>query len=64
MSEQEWKYEEALRAIAEEIQREVELENYQRQNCPSSIDVCRSSSYRRVSEIVADALGIRLDVAA
>ncbi|HXR10333.1 MAG TPA: hypothetical protein VN792_06120 [Candidatus Acidoferrales bacterium] len=64
MNEQEQKYETVLRAIAAEIQRQVELENFQRQNCPSSIDVSRSSSYRKVAEIVADALGIYLGVAA
>jgi len=64
MNEPEGKYEAVLRAIADEIQRQVELEDFQRQSCPSSIEVSRSSSYRRVSEMVADALGIRLDVAA
>ncbi len=64
MNPQEEKYEAALRAIAAEIKRQMELENFQRENSQSSIDVSRSSSYRRVSEIVADALGIPLRLTA
>ena len=58
MNPQEEKYETALRAIAAEIKRQMELENFQRENSPSSIEVGRASSYKRISEIVADALDI------
>jgi lambda repressor-like predicted transcriptional regulator len=58
MNPQEEKYEAALKAIAAEIKRQMELESFQRENSPSSIEVSRSSSYKRISEIVADALDI------
>jgi hypothetical protein len=58
MNPREEKYEAALRAIAAEIKRQMELENFQREKSPSSIDVSRSSSYKRISEIVADTLDI------
>jgi hypothetical protein len=64
MNPQEEKYEAALRAIAAEIKRQVELEDYQRENSPESMSVSRSSSYRLVSEIVAEALDIPLRLTA
>jgi hypothetical protein len=58
MNPREEKYEAALQAIAAEIKRQMELENFQREKSPESMLVSRSSSYRLVSEIVADALDI------
>jgi hypothetical protein len=59
-AEQLYKYESAFRAIAREIQIQSDLEDHQRKEhiSVSLMDEGRSKSYRKISSIVADALGI------